>query len=496
MIKKFFLWLLVGLPYAYAAEEGKGFDEARRMGAIPVVPKESFEDLGRRVGGATFSSSLFRERSTGDHWIGKSPLVMGGEGPDKEATESAVCREMIASHVYGYFGIKVPETVMSKQLTTNTGLDDCDGHEVMHSMSRFMEGYHDYQDQEGFTTFKASLDPTEGPIILKDGNRYRVEGLGRIAAIATWVHDIDFMGGSARNTGYRLTRRGGETIAEAIMIDPGESFTDPRIAPYPTPRQIQLCTGGSDDNRLVAFEQLCPPDSGPHREFIETLHRILGTEERTIVQFFTRKNAEYFVSRDPRSAPGLTKQLMERKEELARHYAGELTTIPRPLHVPYYAIGFEADYAQFLGLNLIYKPNPESDEGKTETLLSSLANPLARVLPLPEGFDSYFILQTGYKTKKIPANAGKLEIWFTPRFMLDDTAPWRGIMGGSPYGIFWTWGDEDVQDNNFNYLGTITGSYSLWDRWNEAMDFEPSVRRRLRSSLPRIALFKLTQLYM
>ncbi|MBM3611308.1 MAG: hypothetical protein FJX18_07330, partial [Alphaproteobacteria bacterium] len=83
MIKKFFLWLLVGLPYAYAAEEGKGLDEARRMGAIPKVPRDSFEDLGRRVGGATFSSSLFRERSTGDHWIGKSPLVMGGEGPDK-----------------------------------------------------------------------------------------------------------------------------------------------------------------------------------------------------------------------------------------------------------------------------------------------------------------------------------------------------------------------------------------------------------------------------
>ena len=43
---------------AYGAEE-----------PLRVMERDTFEDLKRRVGGATFSSSLFRERATGTLWI-------------------------------------------------------------------------------------------------------------------------------------------------------------------------------------------------------------------------------------------------------------------------------------------------------------------------------------------------------------------------------------------------------------------------------------------
>lgn len=491
MIKYLTLCFILLSSLTYASVEDR---------PIPVVDRGVFEDLKRRVGGTTFSSSLFREIRTGQSWIGKSPLRMyeGTFRVNRELTESDVCREKIASDVYEYFGIMVPETVLSQQSAVNTGMPELEGHVVMHIMSRFIEGYHDYKDQVGFVGFSESLDPRRGPILshgegcpkcAMPSGAYMVEGLGRIAAVATWLHDIDFMGGSATNVGYKLINRGDQRIAKAVIVDPGYSFENSSDNAYPPRRHIRLATNGS----MVSFDALCPPDTLARREFIETLHRILLTEERTIVQFFTRRNAEYFVSRDPRSVPGLTKQLMERKADLAGHYAQELRMIAVPMIVPSIAIGFEEAYRQFLSLRLIYKPNNDNEEGKTETLITSLPNPLEGLFTLPEGFDKHFSLQTGFKRK----GKDTLEIFIIPRFLVENDPTWmRGIMREwvAPYGLFWILGEE----GSFSYLvdHSVLDTKSLFEKWQTAKEFSLGGVARLMPTLPRLTLYKLTQLFL
>ncbi|GEM_PF-3749528 len=310
---------------------------------IRVLPKDAFENLRTRLGGSTLSSSTFRERATGKVWIGKS---QGQPRPDtmeldQEMNESLACREKIASDIYRFYGVAVPYTVLSPQEMTNTPLGLFAGQEAIHIMSRKEEGYHDYKTQFRFSRFEASLDPTNGPAVCHD-NRctiegcvgiregedcvvYEAEGAGKAAAVATWVHDVDYIGGSATNAGYRIVRHGGQVVAKFIVVDPGESFSDPADRPYPAPRYIRFASQGMvDTHHTIPFERLCPAGSRARGEFLMTLHSIIDTDEPTIARFFMRRGAEFFVTRDPRSAQGLTRQLIERKRQLADHYAPEL----------------------------------------------------------------------------------------------------------------------------------------------------------------------------
>lgn len=429
-MKLLLIVLMAGVCYA---------SEDPTRNAIPLRVRGEYDDLKERSGGTTTSSSLFREKATGAIWIGKADVRATGDGRvvKKEETEGAVCREKIASDLYAYYGVVVPETVLSPQLTTNTGF--IDGHEAMHIMSKRIEGYHDYKEQEGFVSFKANLDPSNGPMIVhprgchkctKGRGRSDAKGLGRIAAIATWVHDVDFIGGSATNIGYT-----GDTI---ILVDPGYSFQDPREVPYPAPRHIQFAAAGRIDDRIVSFETLCPLESLARKDFIETLHDIMRTEERTITQFFTRRNAEYFVSRDPRSAGGLTRQLMERKEALRGHYAAELTPSP----------------VRSLRGRLIY--NPPTGE--------------RREIPLGDGVDvsENVRLYVGHKTRRIPANEGKVELWITPKRMADGNYLSRLLSSWDhPWGVFWTWGGDDV--GVFDYVikaADLVKDQDLHTKWS------------------------------
>jgi hypothetical protein len=479
MIKMLFLSFLLikGLSRA-ATEEGE-----HRFGSIPVMGKEAFESLGERPGGATFSSGFFREKRTGHVWVGKAPAHVRDDGiVDREFTESNVCREKIASDIYAYYGVTVPETLLSVQPTVHTGIPEYNGQDAMHIMSRLVEGYHDYKDQEGFRDFKATFDPALDPTLIASvgamvchndvceergciglrGMRgftsYKIEGLGRLAAVATWLHDVDFVGGSARNIGYRLARRGAEVVAEIVLVDPGEAFTDPRVSPYPAPRHIRFATQGDEKTNTVAFESLCPPGSLPRQEFIETLQDILRTEERTIVQFFTRRNAEFFVSRDTRSVPGLTRQLMERKEALRTDYMEELS-------------GLIQEGTAFLRGRLFYKPEGELEGGRLEPL-----DP-RRLGSLGEHFTTHVTIQEGYKKRRIPANRGKVEIWIAQKERVEGelgtTARYlEGIMStwNAPFGVFWTWGDDEVNPHNFDYL--VKGetlkdtTKSLYEKWS------------------------------
>ncbi len=497
-----FLFCLLLSPQGWSSapapeERGDGFSLRRRAPLeeeIIVLPKDAFENLRVRPGGTTLSSSLFREKRTGQEWIGKSQGISRGD-PLKvaqEENESLACREKIASDIYGLYGVSVPRTVLSRQHMTNTGIECLDEQEVIHILSCKIDDYHDYKKQFRFPGFLESLDPEFGPVVCHDSRclmeacrgekkgrflAYDVEGLGRAAAVATWIHDIDFIGASATNIGYRIVQRAGQSFAELIMVDPGESFSDPSVHPYPPTRHIRFAMPGSEETHTIAFERLFPEGSRARNEFLMTLHAIINTDERTIVRFFARPGAEFFISRDPRSIPGLTRQLMERQKQLFAHYAPELeasreryeaeeiemtrtiinaipstrtlgapgipparevtggsssvvvapigVAIPRTSFpaLPDIARGHEEIYRRFMSGRLIYKPDPSSDVGKIEIPFASIVNPetLEGTFDLSRCGDAgkYLSISTGYRKGKKAENSSKVETWIVPKFIVE-----------------------------------------------------------------------------
>ncbi|MBM3611063.1 MAG: U-box domain-containing protein [Alphaproteobacteria bacterium] len=127
---------------------------------------------------------------------------------------------------------------------------------------------------------------------------------------------------------------------------------------------------------------------------------------------------------------------------------------------PPIASGHEAEYDRFLRGILTYKPNSD-DTGRVDIPIRSLANPLEGTFDLSGFGDTsrWISIHTGYKKAKIPANKDKVEIWLTPKFLVEanlggDAAWMSGVMSGweAPYGIVWTWGNYQVKSDNFDYL--------------------------------------------
>lgn len=514
---------------------------------VHFFPKDAFENLRERPGGSTTSLSTFREKSTGRTWIGKSQGHTRGDTMELnlEVSESLACREKIASDIYALYGVSVPQTVLSRQQMTNTGIEQIESQEATHIMSRKVENYHDYKEQFRFAGFITSLDPEVGPVIwhnnrcaiegCKEAKKeglciaYETEGAGKIAAVATWLHDIDFIGPSATNTGYRITSRGKRVIAELIMIDPGESFSDLVTFPYPPSRYFRFSMPGTIATHTIAFERLFPAGCRARDEFLMTLHAIIDTNESSIVRFFTRRGAEFFVSRDPRSAPGLTRQLMERKSQLAIDYAPELEaslskyeeqraliqTLINPKPAPEIAIGQEAVYEIFLQGRLIYKPDRESDAGRIDLPIAALLNPLDGTFDLSRcgNAGKYFSISTGYRKGKKAENARKVEIWVVPKFVIErevsttarHLAPIiTGVPG--PIGVIWTLGHWPIyrfdystfdMKNTRRYVDNKIMHIELYpddiyertygrERWNEelrSLSYEVTSREGLDSTI-------------
>ena len=148
--------------------------------------------------------------------------------------------------------------------------------------------------------------------------------------------------------------------------------------------------------------------------------------------------------------------------------------------IPKIARGHEDIYERFLKGVLVYRPNEGSDVGKIELPIADLANPLGSTFDLSNCGDTgqYLSIATGYRKVQTPANANKVEIWFTPRFLVDremsHLAPnhhMRAIgswdAARAPIGIFWTWGGWDAAGlmAYCNYLTTesmdVLGSENL-----------------------------------
>lgn len=113
---------------------------------------------------------------------------------------------------------------------------------------------------------------------------------------------------------------------------------------------------------------------------------------------------------------------------------------------------------------LIYKPDPNNDNGWVDLFISALPNPLEDTFDLSKCGDTgnYLSISTGYRK---PENANKLEMWFVPRFLVEEkthgtTSHFKGIFlanrqRAARVGIMWTWGGglEGLSDNLY-YLST------------------------------------------
>lgn len=136
---------------------------------------------------------------------------------------------------------------------------------------------------------------------------------------------------------------------------------------------------------------------------------------------------------------------------------------------------------------LIYKPDPNSDEGRVDLFISSLPNPLEGTFDLSNCGDSgkYLSIATGYRKVQNKANASKVEIWLTPRFLVDKEMPQlaknhhiREIIGNwdatkAPIGIFWTWGGLNAAYMAYcDYLTTESldgmGSENLYKKYQKS----------------------------
>lgn len=148
-----------------------------------------------------------------------------------------------------------------------------------------------------------------------------------------------------------------------------------------------------------------------------------------------------------------------------------LIAVPQPVGnsivVPAIAVGHEECYRRFINGKLIYKPNPNNDEGRIEMPFAALTNPLEGTFDLSRCGNAgrYISIATGYRRQKKDEN--KLEIWIAPRFLIErnieryDTHM-RSVMNdwtasNAPIGIFWTWDLWDLGEPCDYFIADTVG---------------------------------------
>ncbi|HCU06914.1 MAG TPA: hypothetical protein DIC42_04975 [Holosporales bacterium] len=140
----------------------------------------------------------------------------------------------------------------------------------------------------------------------------------------------------------------------------------------------------------------------------------------------------------------------------------------------------EEAYQDFLKLKLIYKPDPKSDIGRMIFSVQDLANLLYGIFDLSGCGEAgkYVSISTGYRQEKNPENKNKIEVWFTPRFIveqhLNSTAVhfspiWQKWRPSIQVGVFFTygsWGSRDFYFYEITKKNETLNNLTLYDVFN------------------------------
>lgn len=153
---------------------------------------------------------------------------------------------------------------------------------------------------------------------------------------------------------------------------------------------------------------------------------------------------------------------------------------PRPPISPS-AQGYEAISERFLKGVLIYKP---TNGQKSITLpIRELSNPLEGTFDLSQcgNAGERLSISTGYRKKKNPKNAYKVEVWIAPRFLIEKEINTTAAHLYGTYttwhprfeiGMFWNWGGWDSL-TNYDYLTTQSmddiSNNNLYENWTRGV---------------------------
>jgi|GEM_PF-5925720 len=165
--------------------------------------------------------------------------------------------------------------------------------------------------------------------------------------------------------------------------------------------------------------------------------------------------------------------------------------------IPKAILSYEEIYQRFINGKLVYKPNPESEEGIIELPIAGLNNPLEGIFDLSKcgNVGKYVSIATGYKKEKKTGNSQKLEIWIVPRFIMEkELGPSYGKFFAireacsSPVNVFWTWGGwdnlgwYDYLTQDFNEL---SNGENLYKKWQQRVDQYPHLTSRPGPSIQK-----------
>lgn len=240
-----------------------------------------------RIPGSSLSRAVYLHRSGQERWLAKSPVQQ-----NPSLTRQFVLREKIANDIYAYYGVNVPRLAFADLPCEYIGMDksvrdmyvkELKLTQAPHLLSRWLDRFNSYSYMPLFTG-------GQGMQLNVDDQLVPERGLGHILAVAHFIQDIDVIGGSGDNIGYKLSvTADGLLYAHSCKIDPGEAFFefDQASAHTVTPK-IRLATAHPSQT-YVAFDQL-PQQT--QQEFLSTVRDILQTPVTDLERFFQRKGSE------------------------------------------------------------------------------------------------------------------------------------------------------------------------------------------------------------
>ncbi len=293
--------------------------------------------------GASAHFYYFMLDEQGERWIAKGELydprprrVLG----TLETVHSEIAKELIANALYARLGIPVariqmamvpvhiPEGIYWKELAQEIGIT-----ETPAILTRFLDHFQEYPYLPEFYETQANY------LSLEIENQWVVEaGLGRVLAVAQWLNDIDVIGGSGKNIGYRLRQHPnsevGALLVETCKIDPGYAFHDfdqEKTAVIGDEQTLQLATMG-EAYRIHTHWTQWPVQT--QAEYWETINAIVALPVNEMEAIFTQADPDGHF----RETDLCLERLISRQASLREHLDHyQANTSPKPqmmIHLP------------------------------------------------------------------------------------------------------------------------------------------------------------------
>ncbi len=276
----------------------------------------------------------------GERWIAKGQLYYPDDRNSLEGVQSVIAKELIANALYARLGIPVariqmamvpvhiPEGIYWKEIAQEIGIT-----ETPAILTRFLDHFQEYPYLPEFYETQANY------LSLEIENQWIVEaGLGRVLAVAQWLNDIDVIGGSGKNIGYRLRQHPnsevGALLVETCKIDPGYAFHDfeqEKTAAIDDEQTIQLATMG-EMHRIHTHWTQWPVQT--QAEYWETINAIVALPVNEIETIFTQADPDgHFRETDLCLARLISRQASLR--EHLDHYQANVNPKPQmTIHLP------------------------------------------------------------------------------------------------------------------------------------------------------------------